>query len=466
MVDPGTALAQALTDEADRLVSADDPLAALQLHCGGTIPGAIAIPALAELVRKARRFGLRLARPIAAQDGQDAIRAWVEIGPRGDGQDGCAIALRHWQTAALPAEDTEAGLRRRAEVDRAIAELTARLDPQQVLLAVESDAPDLAGVVAAMRAGLGRPWTDFVGVAGDNHRLPMHWRLLDGAAVLIAGSPRGWRAGLLPQMVPGGEVTGFELFFTADTPLPDAPPAAPVAAQRAQLEMPGGERLIGRDLAPVLRQPIARIIANAETINSRLAGPLDDQYAQFAADIAAAGEHLLALVDDLADLEVIEADDFSTIPDVIDLADAARRAAGILSGRARSKRITIAGPAAGAELPARAEFRRVLQVLLNLIGNAIHYTPEQTRIHLELSHGGGRAELTVADQGPGLTPEQQARLFEKFERLGRSGDGGSGLGLYISRRLARAMGGDLTVASTPDQGARFTLSVPGVEQAD
>ncbi len=67
----------------------------------------------------------------------------------------------------------------------------------------------------------------------------------------------------------------------------------------------------------------------------------------------------------------------------------------------------------------------------------------------------------MADQGPGLSPEQQARVFEKFERLGRSGeDGGSGLGLYISRRLARAMGGELTVESALGQGARFILEVP------
>ncbi|HTM95354.1 MAG TPA: ATP-binding protein, partial [Croceibacterium sp.] len=71
--------------------------------------------------------------------------------------------------------------------------------------------------------------------------------------------------------------------------------------------------------------------------------------------------------------------------------------------------------------------------------------------------------ITVADRGEGLTAEQQARAFEKFERLGRSGDGGSGLGLYISRRLARTMQGELTVRSTPGKGARFTLELPADE---
>ena len=75
----------------------------------------------------------------------------------------------------------------------------------------------------------------------------------------------------------------------------------------------------------------------------------------------------------------------------------------------------------------------------------------------------GRALITVGDEGSGLSSEQARKVFEKFERLGRGGDGGSGLGLYISRKLARAMGGDLTVESTPGEGARFTLELPGID---
>ena len=81
-------------------------------------------------------------------------------------------------------------------------------------------------------------------------------------------------------------------------------------------------------------------------------------------------------------------------------------------------------------------------------------------MRLTVAADGERAAVTVADEGTGLSPQQQARVFDKFERLGRSGDGGSGLGLYISRRLARTMGGDLTVESAPGEGARFTLELP------
>ena len=99
-------------------------------------------------------------------------------------------------------------------------------------------------------------------------------------------------------------------------------------------------------------------------------------------------------------------------------------------------------------------------MFLNLLGNALRYSPEGTTVRLEVKLRGKRASVTVADEGPGLTPEQQAKVFDKFERLGRGGDGGSGLGLYISRYLARAMQGDLTITSAAGEGARFTLELP------
>jgi len=102
----------------------------------------------------------------------------------------------------------------------------------------------------------------------------------------------------------------------------------------------------------------------------------------------------------------------------------------------------------------------VLQVLLNLISNAIRYTPRDSRVTIECGTYAATSWIAVSDEGDGLTSEQAARVFEKFERLGRSGDGGSGLGLYISRRLARAMNGDLSVHGATGKGARFVLTLP------
>ncbi|MCZ8170328.1 MAG: sensor histidine kinase [Novosphingobium sp.] len=453
----GPWLARALCDGADFLIAADEPLAGLQQRCGGDLPGRLAIPALLDLVHRARTMGLKLARRMDATDGQDAITAWVEVRPEIDGA--CAITVLNWQATALPVEDLGEAGERRVAIDRTVAELIAVLDADQGVIAAEAQAADLAELAQAMQGGVGCPWTDFVSVIGSAHQQPLHWRLLDGAEVAVAGSARKWRATLVPKQDSAGSIHGFELCLTSETVLPELPqPPRPSSTPIMPSNEPGP---VGRDIAPVLRQPIARIIANAETIRSRLAGPLADEYADYAADIAAAGQHLLSLVEDLADLEVVESEDFNTAPDRIDLADVARRAAGILAVRAQERGIAIDAPRQGEHLPAIAEFRRVLQILLNLVGNAIRYAPDNSQIWIRLEDAGGRARLVVADQGPGLSDEQQAKVFEKFERLGRSGeDGGSGLGLYISRRLARAMGGDLTVESAPGQGARFILEVP------
>ncbi|MBX7496168.1 HAMP domain-containing histidine kinase [Qipengyuania sp. 6B39] len=451
-------IAHGRTDADGRLTEAGQPLSGLQEACGGHLGGEIAIPELRALVEKAKLYGLRLARQFSAVDGENRITAWVEIGPEmSDAGEilGCEIDVVSWQTEELPPENELDSARRRIEINRHLADCTARLDARQRILSVVTEAPDLAEFVAKTSETVGRPWTDFVHMPGNTHEQPLHWRLLDGVKCQIEGSKRAWTAHLEPLGHGEAGSAGFVLYLTADTP---------VAAGSGGGSSSGIEGAsFGRDLTPVLRQPINRIIANAETIRTKLAGPIADEYSDYAADIATAAQHLLALIDDLSDLEVVESDQFVTAPDRIELADVARRACGILGVRAQEKGITLVPPVEGESQLAIAEFRRVLQILLNLVGNAIRYAPEDSQVWIRLDRIGSRALITVADQGHGLDQDQQARVFEKFERLGRSGDGGSGLGLYISRRIARAMDGDLTVESAPGQGARFTLSVPAAD---
>jgi anti-sigma regulatory factor (Ser/Thr protein kinase) len=446
----------ARTDALDRLVEADEPLAELQLRSGGTLPGPITAPALLELVRKSRLYGLRLARAIRMQDDEQQVSVWATVAPTEEGE-GAIVELNDWRSAPLPDGGGAIAAERRGRIARQLAELSALLGPDQELLSVDGRTAELEPLVARMRAGLGTRWTDFVAFEGATPDQGLPWGMLDTVPVQLDGSQRSWKAHLIPLSPRGGDSAGFELHLVADEP------------PRANVEEPGRSRdrgvsaAIGREIAPVLRQPISRIIANAETIRTQLAGPLAEEYSNYAADISTAGEHLLALIDDLADLEVVEDEQFTTAPDRIDLADVARRAVGILGVRAQEKGIGIDAPKRGEAIPATAEFRRVLQILLNLLGNAIRYSPEGSVVWVRTERDASVARIVVADQGAGLSSEQQARVFEKFERLGRSGDGGSGLGLYISRRLAEAMNGTLTVESAPGQGARFTLELPADE---
>ena len=459
---PAAAPIRARIDPEERIVSADEPLAGLQLRCGGQIPGVIAIPTLLTLVRKARRQWLRLARTITAHDDGQMISAWAEVEPV---DSGIELALTHWRSEPAPAEPSGDGATRELELVRHIAECHALLDASQHIRYIAAQAGDLKHFERAAKASPDSPWTDLVEFEGlGSQRAALHWRLLDGAYLAVPGSARRWLARVSPLAA-----GGFELFLVPaaietlpqDLPAPRSDPGAGAGYSAGDS---GGDdayhSLLARELGPALHQPINRIIANAETIRTRLGGPLADEYAGYAADIADAARHLLGLVEDLSDLDAIESPDFAPAADPIDLADCAARAAGLLSVKGQRRHITVLVPPRDPAAPAIGEFRRVLQVLLNLIGNAISYAPEHSRIRLECGTEGDKAWVAVADDGPGLTADQSSRVFEKFERLGRANDGGSGLGLYISRRLARAMGGELTATATPGQGARFVLTLP------
>lgn len=445
---------RARTDGEDRLIAADEPLAGLQVRSGSTVPGAIAVPALLALVRRVRRTGQAASRTILSADEGHPVSAIAHVTPEGEGT---AIELSQWhrgEEAATELPVPEALLHHLAEAE-------ILLDEAQRVIVADVRAPDLAGLAAALDTGRGRYWTDFVKIERVSDLMtarqgPLHWRLLDDTPFTVEGSLRSWRARILPRGQGGFALLAIPEAIEA---LP-ASPAAQDAKETEEDQQPGWNRLLGRDLAPALRQPITRIIANAETIRTRLAGPLADEYASYARDIAEAGRHLMSLIEDLADLEAVEAPGFAPAPDHIDLADCARRAAGILSVRAQERGITLHTPDADLRMPAIGEFRRVLQVLLNLVTNAIRYSPEGSTVTLATGLDARGAWIAVQDEGQGLTAEQAERVFEKFERLGRSGDGGTGLGLYISRHLARAMGGDLAVTSAAGEGARFELTLP------
>jgi signal transduction histidine kinase len=461
--------ARGLTDERDRLLTADEPLAELHESCGGEIPGTLAIPELLNLVQQGRQMGLKIAREFTAFDGEDMVSGFVRVHPLSEAEGGgCEVLVENWQRTPRAEINSRDLAERLDAIDRASAEVTARLDARQQVQFLTAHASDTAQLQEAVIAAPGKVWGEYVTLQGVAHQQPLHWRLLDGSHCLVPGSERKWRVRLLPIGTANASPRGFEMLLVADQPL--------IALKNDRYDDAGAEaahsRLIGSALTPVLRQPIARIIANAETIRTRLAGPLRAEYSTYAGNIADAGQHLSGMLDDLAELEVVEAPDFKTICERVDLADVAKRAAGILGVRAQSRNITLEIDAPDEPVIAQAEFRRVLQILINLIGNAIAYSPGGSTATVRIfEKANSKAAISVIDQGPGVDPEQAERVFDKFERLGRDSDGGkdsgSGLGLYISRRLALAMAGDLEVCqhdgSDELSGAQFKLTLPAAE---
>ena len=450
-------------DRSVALVSADAPLLRLQQRAGAGLDKPLALPHLARLVALAQRLHRDISRPLYAADDHSDIRALVRIIPDADG---ATLEISDWRTHAAAQPQIPAI----AENAPMPGSWMWECDQQLRMVALRA-APDTP---AAPGGWEGRSLSEvFELQPDDDGRFPVLRALArqsrfegqrvqgDGPAERIAMTLSGE-----PLFDAIGRFTGFRgLAALSVAAVPAEPARGAALVDPAFGSLPLSDPQFGRRIDGALRGPLSRIIATAETISGQFDGPIRADYARYAGDIAHAGRHLLGLVDDLADLQNIERPGFKAAADEIDLGDLARRAVGLLGMKAEEKGIRIDAPRADDRAPATGEFRRVLQVLLNLLGNAIRYSPENSQIWIRVDREGDRATITVADQGQGIDAEQQAVVFEKFERLGRTDSGGSGLGLYIARRLARAMDGDLTVDSAPGQGARFTLSLPARDAA-
>jgi len=437
------------------LLSADPRLMRLHLRCGGKEGGPLAVPELAELCRLSRRLGMNLSRPVQASDDDCRIEMWVETRLASpEKEQPLSLSIIDWKEYPHDESDKIDPTRER-DFDRlegrgairtdAALRIIARQMPRQATQECDAIGQSLLDVYDVIPPSAHAKLLEAVAERQPIRNQRMRERIGAQRLFVMQGHPLIDKAGLF---------AGYR--FTA---APDDPEAASDDARQTSGKLIS-DSLFGLQLGPALRQPLGKIIANAETISSKLEGPLRGDYASYARDIASAGRHLLDLVNDLSDLEAIERPDFTVAGDDIDLVDLAHRAAGLLAVKAADHQIRLELPDKQQKLPASGEFRRSLQILVNLIGNAIRYSPDGSVIKLSVSADQGFARISVSDQGAGIAKDDQERIFEKFERLGRSGDGGSGLGLFISRRLARAMGGSLAVESAADEGSTFTLSLP------
>jgi len=205
-------------------------------------------------------------------------------------------------------------------------------------------------------------------------------------------------------------------------------------------------------LDEALRSPLDHIIAAADRIVDRSEGPLRSDYAAYAGDIAAAGRHLLSVIRSMTEQEAEEAAR-------VDLAKLAGEAVQLVQPRATEQSVAIELVGAEKSVMAAGESRGTVQILVNLLGNAIRHSPTGGNVALIIERRGESVAATVADEGPGIAKADQQRIFERYERVGDA-PGGIGLGLAISRRLARSMGGDIELQSALGEGARFTLVLP------
>jgi signal transduction histidine kinase len=215
-----------------------------------------------------------------------------------------------------------------------------------------------------------------------------------------------------------------------------------------------------------LRTPLNAIIGLTEMMVTNAARFGAEKALEPLRRVNAAGTHLLSLINEVLDLSKIEAGKLDLNPERINLArliDEVIGTAGQLAEKNKNRLIVEAQESVGA---LEADPMRLKQILLNLLSNACKFTKEgevALRVR-KVADGRDWVELAVADTGIGLTAEQQAKLFQEFtqaDSLTARRYGGTGLGLALSRKLARMMGGDVTVASEPGKGSVFTVRLPG-----
>ncbi|MGB1505289.1 MAG: GAF domain-containing sensor histidine kinase [Acidimicrobiales bacterium] len=210
-------------------------------------------------------------------------------------------------------------------------------------------------------------------------------------------------------------------------------------------------------LSHELRTPLQSITGFAESLSTLELSP--HQRHKALQGITRASTHILSIVDDVLDLARVEAGAMPIQLEVIDAREVVAGACDLLQPLAEERGIDLVQ--SGPPLPALVDRRRLRQIILNLVSNALRFSGPTTSIRISTATRGAEALVTVEDEGPGISPELLDRLFVPFDRLGADAgrEGGAGLGLVLARRLADAMGGSLTLKSAVGIGTTATVSL-------
>jgi PAS domain S-box-containing protein len=212
-----------------------------------------------------------------------------------------------------------------------------------------------------------------------------------------------------------------------------------------------------------LRTPLNAILGFSQLLQLPERQPLSVEQAGYVRDILHAGNHLLALVNEVLDLSRIESGRLELNHERVALQPVIERCAAQVAPAAAQRAIKLSLPA-GALPAVLSDPTRLQQVLLNLLSNAVKYNREGGRIDVDCAPAAGqRVRVSVRDTGPGLSAAQQARLFRPFERLesAYSGIEGTGIGLALAKKLVEGMHGAIGVESVPGKGSCFWFELPG-----
>jgi len=273
----------------------------------------------------------------------------------------------------------------------------------------------------------------------------------------LVGRSRGGGGPLAAKArrLPDGEV----LLILTELP-EDAPP--PKAIERDQAERAlAATRALG-ELGHEMRTPLNAVIGFADVMLARSFGPVNDRQAQYLQDIANAGRHMLDMVDHMLDHAQLTAGAYPIQPEWTGLRAIAAEAVRFLEPAASSGEVALRLGAIP-DLDVYVDRRSLLQVLINLLGNAVKFTPAGGRVALSAEQAADGLHIVVADTGEGIDAADLARVREPFtqaRRLGGRPLKGAGLGLAIVSAIAGLHDGEVDIASTPGEGTEVTFRLP------
>ena len=216
-----------------------------------------------------------------------------------------------------------------------------------------------------------------------------------------------------------------------------------------------------------LRTPLNAILGYTDLLDAEIAGSLTDGQKAQLQRIQLASRHLLQMIEEILTFSRIEAGREEVRVATVDLAELSVETCRLVEPLAAQKSLAFRyeGPASGEPLFARTDPGKMRQILLNLLSNAIKFT-ERGGVSLRVAGTGKEIVFEVRDTGVGIAADQLDRIFEPFHQASSTGPrrhGGAGLGLTVSRELARLLGGAISVTSAPQQGSTFTLRIPASE---
>ena len=236
--------------------------------------------------------------------------------------------------------------------------------------------------------------------------------------------------------------------------------------ERRRLEAEAANRTKSEFLAAMsheLRTPLNAIAGYAELLMLGVRGVVSDAQKSDLARIQRSQQYLLSLINDILNFSRLEAGQVTYTLEPVRLSTVIDNVVAMTAPQTAAKALDLRRGECSSELVAHADAAKVEQILLNLISNAVKFTPANGRVTIHCGSDGDRLLIHVADTGPGIPADRHAAIFEPFVQLDRTLQNprdGVGLGLAISRDLARGMGGELAVSSTVGEGSTFTLALP------